>query len=64
MTGSWKEIDNPWYASRIVNCAFCGQMIARRTFTVSVGINSEHFCSETCAERADEARTKETGTAL
>ncbi len=63
MTGNWIEIDNPWYESRIVNCAFCGQMIARRTFTVVVDGTAEHFCSETCAERADAARTNDTGAA-
>ena len=63
MTGDWREINHPWYESRIINCAFCGQMIARRTFVVSVGARDEHFCTETCGDRALAARGEERGEA-
>jgi hypothetical protein len=59
MSGTWREIDNPWYESRIINCAFCGQMIARHTYVASLNGQDEHYCSETCAARAREARDEE-----
>lgn len=55
MSGTWSEIDNPWYESRIVNCSFCGQMIARRIYAVGVGDDARTYCSESCADRAHDA---------
>ena len=49
MKGSFKPIKLPWYESKILNCTFCGKMIADR-FWVDGRFPSHKFCERECAD--------------
>jgi ribosomal protein L24E len=44
----WRTLDSPWYATEIVHCALCGQMIAGRVWVVEDGGNVHRFCGPEC----------------
>jgi hypothetical protein len=44
------SLEIPWYKTRVVNCAFCGQMLPRRAWR-DERVPERHFCSESCASR-------------
>ena len=47
MTG-WRQLDSPWYATEVVHCALCGQMIAGRVWVVEERGREQRFCSPDC----------------
>ena len=49
MTGSEVAIELPWYETRIVNCTFCGKMIAGHYWRDD-SYPSEKFCEPACAD--------------
>jgi hypothetical protein len=42
----WRENDAQWYEERMLHCATCGRMIAKRYLAEEARI----FCSEGCRE--------------
>ena len=44
----WRPLDSPWYASEIVHCALCGQMVAGRVWVVDERGQTLRFCSPAC----------------
>ncbi len=46
----WRENDAQWYEERMLHCATCGRMIAKRYLSASVGGEVKIFCSEECRD--------------
>jgi pyruvate/2-oxoacid:ferredoxin oxidoreductase beta subunit len=44
----WRENDAEWYEERMVHCATCGRMIAKRYLSALFSNDAEIFCSEEC----------------
>ena len=49
MSGRTVVVEAPWYETRIMNCSFCGIMIARE-FWQDDQFKSDRFCTEACAD--------------
>ena len=49
MPGRYVALDFPWYETRILNCSFCGKMIAGEYWQDSA-FPSDKFCEPSCAE--------------
>ena len=49
MTGRYVSLDIPWYETRILNCTFCGKMIAGRYWEDDAH-PADKFCEASCAE--------------
>ena len=49
MTGRDVTIDIPWYETRILNCTFCGKMIAGH-YWHDDAYPLEKFCEPACAD--------------
>lgn len=49
MTGKWVALNKPWYDTQIVNCSYCGIMIARE-FWADDEFPGERFCEQACAD--------------
>jgi len=49
MTGKYVTLDIPWYETRILNCTFCGKMVAGR-FWQDDGYPADKFCDSSCAD--------------
>jgi hypothetical protein len=49
MTGHDGELSTPWYETRILNCSFCGKMIAARYWCDDAFLNDK-FCESACAD--------------
>ena len=49
MPGSIQTIDLSWKNTRILNCTFCGRMIARK-YWEDQEFPDERFCEEACAD--------------
>ncbi len=49
MTGKTHVLDIPWQETRILNCSFCGIMIARN-YWEDDEFSDEMFCTEPCAD--------------
>jgi len=47
MTGRYVEINFPWYESRILNCSFCGKMIAGEYWNDDE-FTEDKFCEPSC----------------
>lgn len=48
MTGRRVALDKPWYDTQIVNCSYCGIMIAREYWSDDE-FPDERFCEPECA---------------
>ena len=61
MPGKRVALNKPWYDTQIVNCSYCGIMIARE-FWADDDFPGERFCNEACADvkRRLAAETSET----
>jgi predicted RNA-binding Zn-ribbon protein involved in translation (DUF1610 family) len=46
----WRENDAQWYEERMLHCATCGRMIAKRYLSASVDGEAKIFCSEECRD--------------
>jgi hypothetical protein len=46
----WRKNDAQWYEERMLHCATCGRMIAKRYLSASVDGEAKIFCSEECRE--------------
>ena len=46
----WRENDAQWYEERMLHCATCGRMIARRYLWVPDAAGAKMFCSDGCHE--------------
>jgi hypothetical protein len=44
----WRENDAEWYEERMVHCATCGRMIAKRYLAESSERGTKTYCSEEC----------------
>jgi hypothetical protein len=49
MTDREVALDTPWYETRILNCTFCGKMIAAR-YWQDDAYPADKFCDRACAE--------------
>jgi hypothetical protein len=49
MTGHDVELSTPWYETRILNCSFCGKMIAAR-YWCDDAFPDDKFCELACAD--------------
>lgn len=49
MPGKRAALNKPWYDTQIVNCSYCGIMIARE-FWADDEFPGERFCEEACAD--------------
>jgi hypothetical protein len=49
MNGHYVNLDLPWYETRILNCSFCGKMVAVR-FWRDDAFPAEKFCEPACAD--------------
>jgi hypothetical protein len=47
MSGSFVSLDYPWYETRILNCAFCGKMIAGQ-YWHDDSFPDDKFCEPSC----------------
>ncbi len=46
----WRKNDAQWYEERMLHCATCGRMIAKRYLSASVDGEAKIFCSEECRD--------------
>ena len=46
----WRQNDAEWYEERMVHCATCGRMIAKRYLSESFDDGEKIFCSESCLD--------------
>ena len=46
----WRENDAEWYEERMVHCATCGRMIAKRYLAETSELGTKTYCSEECLE--------------
>lgn len=44
----WRENDAQWYEERMLHCATCGRMIAKRYLHETINDIGRIFCSEEC----------------
>lgn len=44
----WRQLDTAWYATDIVHCELCGQMIADRVWVVEERGQVKRFCGPAC----------------
>ena len=44
----WRENDAEWYEERMVHCATCGRMIAKRYLAEVSDLRTRIYCSEDC----------------
>lgn len=49
MSGRMVTVETPWYETRIMNCSFCGIMMARQ-YWADDAFKGERFCTEACAD--------------
>ncbi len=49
MKGSFKPIKLPWYETKILNCTFCGKMIAGK-YWADRRFPAYKFCERECAD--------------
>ncbi len=49
MSGHYVSLDLPWYETRILNCSFCGKMVAVQYWCDDL-FPAEKFCEPACAE--------------
>ena len=49
MSGRYLSLDLPWYETRILNCSFCGKMIAVQ-YWHDDSFPEDKFCEPGCAE--------------
>ena len=49
MTGRYLNLDLPWYETRILNCSFCGKMIAVKYWREDL-FPEDKFCEPACAD--------------
>lgn len=49
MSGRTVMVEAPWYETRIMNCSFCGIMIARE-YWQDDQFKGDRFCTEGCAD--------------
>jgi hypothetical protein len=49
MAAHYVELSTPWYETRILNCSFCGKMIAAR-YWCDAAFADDKFCEPDCAE--------------
>ena len=45
----WRENDAQWYEERMLHCATCGRMIAKRYLAASVGGEAKTFAARSAA---------------
>lgn len=45
---SWSQLDTPWYATEMLHCVLCGQMIAGRVWVVQERDRVRRFCGPKC----------------
>jgi hypothetical protein len=48
MVMEWRENDAQWYEERMLHCATCGRMIAKRYLNEEVNGASRNFCTLEC----------------
>ncbi len=44
----WRENDAQWYEERMLHCATCGRMIAKRYLTDVIADRTRIFCGDGC----------------
>ena len=44
----WRENDAAWFEERMLHCALCGRMIAKRYLAASSDHDDAIFCSKDC----------------
>jgi hypothetical protein len=49
MAGHYVDLSTPWYETRILNCSFCGKMIAARYWHDDAFVDDK-FCEPSCAD--------------
>jgi hypothetical protein len=49
MSGHYVSLDLPWYETRILNCSFCGKMVAVQYWRDD-SFPAEKFCEPSCAD--------------
>jgi hypothetical protein len=49
MSGHYVSLDLPWYETRILNCSFCGKMVAVQYWRDD-SFPAEKFCEPACAD--------------
>jgi hypothetical protein len=49
MSGAYVDLVFPWYETRILNCSFCGKMIAGE-YWQDDSFPDDKFCEPSCAE--------------
>lgn len=49
MSGNYATLDLPWYETRILNCSFCGKMIAVQYWRED-SYPADKFCEPACAD--------------
>jgi hypothetical protein len=49
MSGGYVALVFPWYETRILNCSFCGKMIAGE-YWQDKGFPDDKFCEPSCAD--------------
>jgi hypothetical protein len=46
----WRDNDAAWFEERMLHCALCGRMIARRFLEETFDHGRQLFCGEACRE--------------
>lgn len=49
MSGGYVGLQSPWYETRILNCSFCGKMIAGE-YWQDKAFPEDKFCEASCAD--------------
>ena len=44
----WQQNDAEWYEERMVHCATCGRMIAKRYLAETSELGTKTYCSQEC----------------
>ena len=50
MMAEWLENDAEWYEERMVHCATCGRMIAKRYLAETSDHGTRTYCGEECLD--------------
>ena len=46
----WRQNDAEWFEERMVHCATCGRMIAKRYLAETSELGTKTYCSEECLD--------------
>jgi ribosomal protein L24E len=48
--GTWETLETAVWETNVTPCECCGQIVAKRLWTVDVGGRTMRFCSPACEE--------------